>query len=201
MSIHAPSSPVSPSIPDRCSGQQAVISTPKCPLFPPLLTPSPHSLLPIKIQRSGPQLTSNLLLPIGDWGLQTLAWGPLSPSLALAPLRDPGVLPTPLTITTILLELLKTLISFHCQLVQRRLGAQRDWGGQKRAKVGGKQGKSSPLSVEMALRNQILTVREQNLLKLGQGCVWGAVGMAGCLGSEGNEGSGRRDQAEAGRMR
>lgn len=41
--------------------------------------------------------------------------------------------------------------------------------------------------MEMALRNQILTVREQTLLNLGQGCVWGAVGMAGCLGSEGHE--------------
>lgn len=41
--------------------------------------------------------------------------------------------------------------------------------------------------MEMALRNQILTVREQTLLNLGQGCVWVAVGMAGCLGSEGNK--------------
>lgn len=80
------------------------------------------------------------------------------------------------------------------------MGAQRDWGGQKKAKVGGKQGKSPLLSVEMALRNQILTVREQNLLKLRQGCVWGAVGMAGCLGSEGSKGSGRREKFEVGRI-
>lgn len=50
----------------------------------------------------------------------------------------------------------------------------------------------------MARRNQILTVREENLLKLGQGCVWGAVGMARCLGSEGNEGSGRRESLRLG---
>lgn len=41
--------------------------------------------------------------------------------------------------------------------------------------------------MEMALRNQILTVGEQTLLNLGQGCVWVAVGMAGCLGSEGDQ--------------
>lgn len=63
-------------------------------------------------------------------------------------------------------------------------------GKRQTAKVGGKQGKSPPLSVEMALRHQILTVREQNLLNPGQGCARGAVGMAGCLGSEGNEGLG-----------
>lgn len=76
-----------------------------------------------------------------------------------------------------------------------KVGGTKSLGWAKEGQGRGKQGKSSPLSVEMALRNQILTVREQNLLKLGQGCVWGTVGMAGCLGSEGN-----KEKPEAGSM-
>lgn len=60
-----------------------------------LLAPSPHSLLLTNIQKSGPQLTSNLLLPSGDWGLQTLGGGSLSPFLALLPSGTQASCPLP----------------------------------------------------------------------------------------------------------
>lgn len=73
------------------------------------------------------------------------------------------------------------------------MGVQRDKEWAKTDQGRGEDRKRPLFSVEMALRNQILTVREQALLNLGQGCVGVAVGMAGCLGSGVDAGSGRRE--------
>lgn len=77
------------SIPDDALDSRLRPGPRKCPPTTHLvLAPSPYPLLPTIIQRASPQLTLNLLLPFGDWGLQTLASGSLS--LLLSPCSPQG---------------------------------------------------------------------------------------------------------------
>lgn len=81
--------PAGLSIPDDALDSRLRPGPRKCPPTTHLvLAPSPYPLLPTIIQRASPQLTLNLLLPSGDWGLQTLASGSLS--LLLCPCSPQG---------------------------------------------------------------------------------------------------------------
>ena len=81
--------PAGLSIPDDALDSRLRPGPRKCPPTTHLvLAPSPYPLLPTIIQRASPQLTLNLLLPFGDWGLQTLASGSLS--LLLCPCSPQG---------------------------------------------------------------------------------------------------------------